>query len=322
MIPYIESTMPVKKFYEDSDLIAYRVSPVTVGPEVYLDFGEPLAAANLAEGWGEAYVTDGYVWAQRDGSSLMVPLDGGTKTMSFRVWSPGARQVMRVELNGHTLPGLELAEGWGDYETTLPGESTRDGLNRLNLRFSRLFPSSGVLSEGPPLGQSNISVPVNILAKSAGHEIGDFGHIFLNGRNVSLEGTGYNAVALDPETGAIQDRRLFNTFASEAASRNMSRWIDALPEGTVVVLAVRDEASMKLTQEAVDALRSLGLEGDLRDRFRWSHAAIGAKGLEPGQGLESIEQLRPAAVKLGLGVTSPDVAAAFDWMRFSPTDDG
>ena len=180
---------------------------------------------------------------------------------------------------------------------------------------------SSVLSEGPPLGQSNISVPVNILAKSAGHEVGDFGHIYLNGRNVSLEGTGYNVVALDPETGTILDRQLFDTFASDLASRDMANWIDALPEGTLVVLAARDEASMHLTQEALDALLMLGLEGDLRDRFRWSHAAIGAKGLEPGQGLESVEPLRPATVKLGLGVTRSKVAAAFDWMRFSPIDD-
>ena len=321
MIPYIETTMPVEKFYEDDDVVAYRVSPAGLEPEVYLDFGEPVTAASLGEGWGEAYVTDGYVWAQRDGALLMIPLDGGAKKMSFRVWSPGPRQVMRVELDGYTLPGLELAEGWGEYEMTLPAESVHTGLNRLHLRFSRLFPVSSVLSEGPPLGQSNISVPVNILAKSAGHEVGDFGHIYLNGRNVSLEGTGYNVVALDPETGTILDRQLFDTFASDLASRDMANWIDALPEGTLVVLAARDEASMHLTQEALDALLMLGLEGDLRGRFRWSHAAIGAKGLEPGQGLESVEPLRPATVKLGLGVTRSEVAAAFDWMRFSPIDD-
>ena len=320
MVPYIETTMPVEKFYEDGELTVYRVDLPALQPEVYLDFGQPLTAACLGEGWGEAYVTDRYVWAQRDGALLMVPLNGGDKKLTFRVWSPGPRQVMRIELNGFVLPGLELAEGWGEYETTLPAESTLVGLNRLRLRFSRLFPVADVLPVGPPLGQSNISVPVNILTKSAGHEIGNFGHIYLNGKNVSLEGTGYNMVALDPETGSILDRQTFNTFSIGRASRDMADWIDALPEGVLVVLAVRDEASMHLTEEAVDALQLLGLEGDLRERFRWSHAAIGVKGLEPGQGSENIQALRPATVKLGLGVTEPRVAAAFEWMKFSAVE--
>jgi len=90
-----------------------------------------------------------------------------------------------------------------------------------------------------------------------------------------------------------------------------------VPTGTIAAVAVRDEASMHLSEPAVQALRSLGLQGDLRDRYRWSHAAIGAKGLAPGQALEDIQSIRPATVKLGLGVTEPQVAAAFDWIKFS-----
>ncbi len=317
---YVESVIPVRKMYEDGDVVAYRVNLPEYAPETYLDLGTPDAAISLGEGWGEAYVTDGYVWAQRDGALLMVPIASGPKKMSFRVWVPGARQVMRVDLNGHILPPIELAEGWGEYEVALPADSVVTGLNRLRLRFSRLFPVAGVLAEGPPLGQSNISVPVNIVAKSAGEEVGDFGHIYLNGWNVSLEGTGYNMVALDPKTGTILDRRTFNTFESAAASRAMAAWVDSLSAGTLVVVAVRDEASLHLTEDAIAALRSLGLEGDLRGHFRWGHAAIGSKGLAPGTGLEQTASLRPATVKLGLGVTRPRVAAAFDWIRFAPVE--
>ena len=315
---YVETVMPVRNLYEDADVVAYRVDVPEYEPEVYLDLGTLEAAISLGEGWGEAYVTDGYVWAQRDGALLMVPLDGGEKTMSFRVWVPGARQVMRVDLNGHILPPVELAEGWGEYEIELPADSVVTGLNRLRLRFSRLFPVAGVMAEGPPLGRTNIRIPVNILARSAGEEVGDFGHIYLNGWNVSLEGTGYNMVAIDPGTGSILDRQTFNTFESEAASRALADWVGGLSDGTLVVAAVRDEASLHLTQAAVDALRSLGLEGDLRSGFRWGHAAIGAKGLALGDGQERVESLRPATVKLGLGVTRPRVAAAFDWIRFAP----
>ena len=319
---YVETVMPVDKLYEDADTVAYRVDLPAYAPEIELDLGTPEAAISLGEGWGEAYVTDGYVWAQRDGALLMVPLESGAETMSFRVWVPGARQTMRVDLNGHILPPVELAEGWGEYQIPLPADSVATGLNRLRLRFSRLFPVAGVMAEGPPLGQSNVSVPVNIVAKSAGEEVGDFGHIYLNGWNVSLEETGYNMVALDPKTGVILDRRNFDTFASEAESRAMAAWVDSLADGTLVVVAVRDEASLNLTEDAVAALHGLGLEADLRGRFRWGHAAIGLKGLAPRDGLERSESLRPATVKLGLGVTRPRVAAAFDWIRFSPARPG
>jgi len=317
MIAYIESALPVERFYKTDDIVAYRVKLPAPDPVDRIDLGEPAAAAHLGEGWGEAYVTDGYVWAQRDGTRLMALLDGGAKTMSFRLWTPGARQVLRVEANGHALPALELAEGWGEYEIDLPVETLRPGLNRFELRFSRLFPAGKVMPEGSPLGSSNINVPANILVKSGGQEIGDFGHIYVNGRNVSPEEIGYNIVLLSPETGAVIDRRSFNTFASAEASQQLADWVTAVPTGTIAAVAVRDEASMHLSEPAVQALRSLGLQGDLRDRFRWSHAAIGAKGLAPGQALEDIQSIRPATVKLGLGVTEPQVAAAFDWIKFS-----
>jgi hypothetical protein len=60
-----------------------------------------------------------------------------------------------------------------------------------------------------------------------------------------------------------------------------------------------------LGEDAVQALRTLGLAGDLRGRFRWSHAAIGVKGAAAGQALEMLGETRPATVVLGNGLTRP-----------------
>jgi hypothetical protein len=317
VIPYIESTMPVERFYTGADVVAYRVKLPAPPAEETIDLGQPTAAAHLGEGWGEAYVTDGYVWAQRDGAKLMVTLNGEAQTMSARIWAPGPRQVLTVDFNGADLPDVELAEGWGEYKLSVPATRVNPGLNRLKLRFSRLIPVGQILPQGLPVGTSNISLPVNVLAKSAGKEVGDFGHIFVNGVDVSPGVVGYNAVALEPQTGKILGRRGFNTFASESASAELRKWIDDLPADTVVALAVRDEASRRLTPDAFAALQTLGIQGDLRNCFRWGQAAIGVKGFAPGQALEVEQALRPAAVKLGLGVTEPQVAAAFDWIKFS-----
>ena len=73
---------------------------------------------------------------------------------------------------------------------------------------------------------------------------------------------------------------------------------------------------MNLGEEAVAALRSIGATGDLRGKFRWSHAIIGVKGAAPGSALEALDGLRPVSVAVGPAVTEPFVAAGVAWIRF------
>ena len=80
-----------------------------------------------------------------------------------------------------------------------------------------------------------------------------------------------------------------------------------LAPGTVVAGAVRDEASMNLGQEAVDALRSLGLV-DLRGHFRWGHAFIAPVGDRPGHA-RSLRRYSPGATSFGFPVSEPPLAA-------------
>ena len=74
--------------------------------------------------------------------------------------------------------------------------------------------------------------------------------------------------------------------------------------------AVKDEASMNLSRPAVEALASLGVAADLRGRFRWGHAFVGAAGAPAGTALEAIDGVRTAQVSVGLPVSAPQVAAA------------
>ncbi|MEJ5199301.1 MAG: interleukin-like EMT inducer domain-containing protein, partial [Anaerolineae bacterium] len=128
--------------------------------------------------------------------------------------------------------------------------------------------------------------------------------------DVSPNRRGYNLVALDRADGRVLGAAAFDTHADPAASRRLAEWVAGLPQGAVVAAAVRDEASFNLGQEAIEALRSLGSTVDLRGRFRWSHALIGAVGAPPGSAQEQVSGWRVEQVTAGLPATAPQVAAA------------
>ena len=60
----------------------------------------------------------------------------------------------------------------------------------------------------------------------------------------------------------------------------------ALPPGSIVAGAVRDEASGRLDRTAIQRPRDARRSRDLRGRFRDSHAFVGVKGAAPGTALE------------------------------------
>jgi hypothetical protein len=161
---------------------------------------------------------------------------------------------------------------------------------------------------------------VNILLKSAGEEVGDFGHIYVDGVNVSPDERGYNIVVLDPASGQVEETGHFDTFLHQDESRQMADFITHIPDGRIVAVAVEDEASRNLTAEAVEALRTIGADEDLRGMFRWGHVVIGVKGVAPGQALESIGVLRPVTSRVGQGFTESTAAAALEHVTFRAAD--
>jgi hypothetical protein len=307
-MPYIESVMPVERAYSDPGLTLYRVNLPPAPKTVEVSPSAPLARLYFAEGWGA--LADGPAWAQRRDARLLVPLDGEAQQVSLRLWAPdtaGADQTLTLRLPGWESEPIRLEPGWDEYRLALPAQAVLDGLNRVTLHFERLEPASDLAPvDGAPYRA--------LLAESAGYEVGDFGHIYLDGVDVSPNQRGYNLAVISPQ-GQIQSAS-FDTFDDPDASARLAAFVAAVPEGYTVAVAAADEASMKLSQEAVDALRSIGAAGDLRDRFRWSHAIIGRKGAQPGTAQEALDGLRPVRVAAGPPLTEPSVAAALDWIRF------
>jgi len=199
------------------------------------------------------------------------------------------RLVERVPLDRETTVALTLAPPYRlaapqvimlQYRYRRPA-ATRDGRYRIG--------ATGVTSPGD----------LRVLSVSQPH--GSATAIELDGVDLSPDRRGYNLVALDP-AGALLRAAAFDTFRASRSSRQLAAWVAALPAGTIVAGAVRDDASNQLTDAAVQALRTLGVAGDLRGRFREAHAFVGVKGAAPGSALEALGS-RP--VELWVGERSP-----------------
>jgi hypothetical protein len=136
------------------------------------------------------------------------------------------------------------------------------------------------------IGKTGIEAPVDLIVQSAGLYSGNLGIILVNGQVVSSQSRGYNIVVVNPRTGAVEASTAFDTHRWRRESRRMAEFIDRLEEGKIVILALKDEGALSLTAEAVEALKTVGAQEDLRGRLHWSHAVIGIKGAKPGEALE------------------------------------
>jgi hypothetical protein len=255
-------------------------------------------------------------WAQRKAVRLLVPLNGAEQQMAFRAYAPAGGQRLRLEVNGLPVAQIEMVDGWMDYEVTLPAEAVQEGLNEVWLRFGTLTPASQVHLSERSIGQTGVESPVNLVVHSAGQEVGDFGHIYVDGLDVSPDERGYNVAVIHPETGVVEQTAAFDTHLDAAATEKLAAFLGGVAGGRIVAVAASDEASRLLGEAAVEALRNIGAQGDLRDRFRWGHAIIGVQGAAVGTALEAIDWMRPVAVVAGEGATEPSLAAAVAEISF------
>ena len=312
VVPYVEQTMPVQRFYQDGNAVGYRVD-LPPWPETWTATpGEELAQLSYAEGWGVP--AGGAIWAQWAAARLLVPLQGGPATMSFRAYAPAAGQRLWLEAGDWHSDDVDLAPGWHDYRLALPLET---GLNELWLHFEDLTPTASVRQAGRAIGTTGVEAPANLVVQSAGLEVGSFAHIYVDGRDVVSNERGYNVAVIDPASGQVLQTAAFDTHLDEAASGALAEFLSAVPQGRIVAVAAADEASRLLGEDAVQALGGIGAAGDLREKFRWGHAIVGVRGAPPGSALETLDWMQPVTVVAGEGATEPSLAAAFADLVFT-----
>jgi hypothetical protein len=222
---------------------------------------------------------------------------------------PELEQLARVSLNGRTVDEGRI-DGDGMLTMTLPPPYNQAAFNVVSLEFKyrrpRLEPRDRYL-----VGTTGTLSPGDLRVQSAGQPHGEHASIVFNGVELAPNQRGYNLAALTPD-GRFHAIGVFDTFFDPKASARLAAFIGDLPEGTVVVGAVRDEASGQLSDAAIHALRTLGVAGDLRGHFRESHAFVGVKGAAPGTALE---ELGPRAVTLTVG--QPPAISGFELESFA-----
>jgi hypothetical protein len=166
------------------------------------------------------------------------------------------------------------------------------------------------------IGSTGVVSPVNIDVRS-------FAEAFISAFgpdgvavDASVGRRGYNVAVFDEKTGALMDRRGFDTAANAYESEALAAHLDGVAPGSIVILATKGDAAAQLTEAALDAFQSIGSGvADLQGLRGQAHALIGVKGAQPGAAAEVVG---PQDVFLRVAGDFRQLAAAIDWIELGP----
>jgi hypothetical protein len=298
-VAYIEEVLPLEKVYDREGWLLYRVDQPPIPATFAVDFGspEPKTLMALGEGWAEAEEIQGVSanWAIAQDARVFLPSAGGqdyrlTVTTSPLDYPGAEEQGVTLWVNGQRLERVGLSPGWATYRWEVPARFVQSGLNDVRFEFDRLDAPAEVLPGNGAIGRTGVQAPVAIEVNSDGPA--ELAFITVGTGDEAKDGSdhrpGYNVAVIHPRSGKLLDQRGFDTTpgGSEAESAAMADFIDEVPEGQIVVVALQGEGAARLTEEAVLALRLIGAQADLRGTAGWSQAIVGIKGAAPGTALE------------------------------------
>ncbi len=177
-----------------------------------------------------------------------------------------------------------------------------------------------VSSQGLTLARNSF----HVRAESAGFNDGNTSLLSVNGHVVGKNRRGHNIAVLDNRTLQVISTGSFDTYVSQDSANAMADYLDALPDSSIVLVAVKDEGSRSMTERAYLSLESLGSQQARLVSFRDSWAMMGKKG---GRAADVIEVLRTssdgrAAIADTLQrfsevgtATSPEIGPTLRWRR-------
>jgi hypothetical protein len=337
-VVYIEEVLPVDKIYDQDGWLLYAVKQAAPPQDYVVDLGTSSAEARqaLGEGWSGGEEIQGATaqWAVAQGAQILLPSASGGAASRDALTShqfqarllpfgyPGATaQAVTLYANDHRLETERLSAGWGEYTWSVPSSLMREGLNDLRFEFARLDAPAEVLPGSGSIGGTGVQAPVPIEVNSGGPA--DFAYITVEGaagsEDGSLHSPGYNLAVVDARTGRLLQRQGFDTTpgGSQAQAAALAAFVEAIPEGRIVAVALQGDGTANLNPEALAAFRAIGGQADPRGTSGWSHAIVGVKGAMPGTALEV------AGPDSGWLRVAPDrrtLAVAVDVVRWQPLD--
>ncbi|APF20837.1 RHS repeat-associated core domain-containing protein [Caldithrix abyssi DSM 13497] len=165
-------------------------------------------------------------------------------------------------------------KGYNDYfpfGLQMPGRSMNNALATDMYKYS-----SKELDEEGLTGYTPFSVRVI----SKGYLDGNAAAIYVNDSYISGSGLyarGYTIVVID-ENGTVVDKAHFDTYSSTAEADAMADFINNVATGHYVIGVIKDDGSQSMTENAYNALASVGCQHSREVGFRYSYAFIGKKG--------------------------------------------
>jgi hypothetical protein len=322
---YAQQVFPVERVYQDeSGFTVYKVEQPEARTEVDIDFGTEGAWLYEGEGWsrdevmGEATAN----WSDSTVGRIFVPLRHlGDYHLSFRAlafsYDGAPEQTITLVVNGHELAEvLSIGPYWEEHTLTLPAEYLTTGLNEILVQFAYAVSPRDVLPGQFGIGSTGVTSPVEISVNSAGLNAGDFAYITVNAKDASTHRRGYNLAVIDPVSGAVVQQAGFDTWANEYEAQDLADFVASIPQGYIVAVAVKDDGAANLTESAVEALRSLGGQIDVRGSDHLSHAFIGVKGATPGTALEASGEGN-SYVQVGRSPDDRTLSVALDYVNIS-----
>jgi hypothetical protein len=295
-VDYIEQVLPVDRIDEQNGWLLYRIDQGSPSTTLDIDFGsqQPLAIMALGEGWGGDETIQGHSasWTVAQHAEVFLPApELADHRLSLTAlpfdYPDAAQQTVTPYVNGHHLEKMALAPGWNTYTWEVAAPALRAGLNQVRFEFDHMAVPADVLPGNGAIGATGIQAPQPIEVNSGGPL--DFAYITVGDDDGSAHGPGYNVAVVHPRTGKLLDRQFFDTTpgGAETQAETLAAYVASLPDGQIVVVALRGDGAALLTGAAVDAFRAIGGQADPRGTTGWSHAIIGVKGSAPGTAAEA-----------------------------------
>ncbi|MBE9125085.1 hypothetical protein IQ258_02660 [Coleofasciculus sp. LEGE 07081] len=145
--------------------------------------------------------------------------------------------------------------------------------------------------------------------QSAGYNHGNSALITVNDEEFGFESysQGLNVALIHEVTGQKLCCTTFDTYGDEGSATAFAQFIENLPNGRIVALSVKDDASLRLNDRAKKACESLGSYLSYFLQFRSSWTMISQKNALPGTPEESLSY--EAAVTCSRSFVVPSVSA-------------
>ncbi|MFN2199930.1 MAG: interleukin-like EMT inducer domain-containing protein, partial [Caldilineaceae bacterium] len=329
---FVKETLPLEPepFYAEDGIEAYRIVQPSGADQFMLDLGVPGTFPYRGEGWDETEVDSPYdtsaIWAVDDESRLFVPLRDVDPDRTYRVsvrlhpfTYPGSTtQSVTLDVNGTALHAQNLAEEWQSVSWMVPGSALLDGLNRFTLSWAYAIAPRTAVPGDRIIGETGVTLPVDADLKA----FADGGYIALFDEageqiDASAGRRGINVTVLDTISGKVVESAGFDTAGSAYESEKLAAFMAGIEPGRPVLVASSGNAGEYLTQEGVDALRSIGAEVSQAELQENYFAIVGVAGAEPGTAAVA-EDPAEAFLRISLNRDRRTLAAAVDWLETRP----